>query len=90
MRLKVPYFYDNKGKNVAFHHPKSLLTRSFIKIFLLAILSPILFCYIILSSSNFLLFMDFEIVVKFHAFHWEFGGQMGFRNDSEPSGSSKP
>ena len=60
MRLKVPYFYDNKEKDVAFHQPKSLLTRSYIKIFLLAILGPILFCYIILSSSNFLLFMDFD------------------------------
>ena len=60
MRLKVPYFYDNKEKDVTFHQPKSLLKRSFIKIFLLAILGPILFCYIILSSSNFSLFMDFD------------------------------
>ena len=60
MRLTVPYLYDNKEKDVAFHKPKSLLTRSFIKIFLLAILGPILFSYIILSSSNFLLFMDFD------------------------------
>ena len=60
MRLKVPYFYDNKEKDVTFHQPKSLLTRSFIKIFFTSILGPILFCYIILSSSNFLLFMDFD------------------------------
>ena len=60
MRLKFPYFYENKEKDVAFHQPKSLLTRSFIKIFFLAILGPILFCYIILSSSNFSLFMDLD------------------------------
>ena len=41
MRLKVPYFYENKKKDVAFHQPKSFLTRSFIKIFFLAILGPI-------------------------------------------------
>ena len=60
MRLKAPYFYENKKKDVAFHQPKSFLTRSFIKILLLTILGPILFCYIILSSSNFLLFVDFD------------------------------
>ena len=52
MRLIVPYFYDNKEKDLTFHKPKSLLTRSFIKIFSLVFLGPILFCYIILSSSN--------------------------------------
>ena len=60
MRLMVPYFYDNKEKDVTFHKPKSLLTRSFIKIFLIAFLGPIFFCYIIISSSNFSLFMDFD------------------------------
>ena len=60
MRLKAPYFYENKKKDVAFHQPKSFLTRSSIKIFFLTIFGPIFFCYIILSSSNFLLFMDFD------------------------------
>ena len=60
MRLKVPYFFDNNEKDVAFHQPKLLLTRSFINKFFLVFLGPILFCYIILSSSNFLLFMDFD------------------------------
>ena len=43
MRLKVPYFYNKKEKDVAFHHPKSLFTRDFIKITLLAILGPVFF-----------------------------------------------
>ena len=53
MRLKVPYFFDNNEKDVAFHQPKLLLTRGFIKKIFLVFLGPILFCYIILSSSNF-------------------------------------
>ena len=44
MRLKVPYFFDNNEKDVAFHQPKLLLTRGFIKkIFLIFIKENIMF-----------------------------------------------